>query len=356
MKYNNIKVLLILIGIVGISACSEEVKEETGIELPRVQVKVKTIKSSQVQNKLVFSGRIEASKKVNLSTRLMGIIESISVKVGDKVKKGEVIFTISKKDLLAKKAQLNAQKKQATAVLENLKKDKVRTENLFKKKSATQKQLDDINTAYLSAEANVMTINAGIAEVNSNLSYATVIAPFSGEVSAKMANVGNLSSPGIPVIALVSTQYKAVVTVSENQISDLKEGDEVTLIVPSLKSELIGKITQISPSGAFNAGQFAVSVVPNEQQENFKDGLFAQVTLSNKTRNAILLDKEDIITRGQLQGVFTVGENQEAVLNWIRLGKPVGNQWSVLSGVNIGDQVIYQSKEKLKDGQKITIK
>lgn len=355
MNIKTIKYLSFSLLTLGLAACGGEKQKEAAFSQTPVSVKVKEVQSIQVNSNIVFTGRIEAAKKATLSTRLMGTIETINVKVGDKVRKGQVLFTISKKDLLAKKTQLLAQKKQANALLSNLNKDKQRTEALFVKKSATQKQLDDITTSYSAAEAQLAVTDAGIAEINSNIAYAIVKAPFDGEVSNKAADEGSLSAPGVPIVSLVSDTYKAIVTVSENQIHSIKIGELVSLVVPSLEKTVEAKITQIAPSGAFNAGQFAVTVVPVQVDVLFKDGLYAQVELHNRSEQVILLSDEEIVTRGQLQGVYTVGADSEAVLNWVRLGKPIDDKWLVLSGVNVGDQVIYESESQLKDGQLIKV-
>jgi RND family efflux transporter MFP subunit len=355
MKLNTIKYLSLFLLTLGFVACSEEKKSLTEIDQKPITVSVKKIKKVNITDNIVFTGRIEAAKKAKLSTRLMGTIEKITVKVGDKVRKGQLVFTISKKGLLARRSQLYAQKKQAQTILNNLNKDKQRTETLFSKKSATQKQLDDVTTAYYAAEANLSILDAGISEVNSNINYATVTAPFDGLVSAKLADVGSLSAPGVPVVSMVSTNYKAIVTVSENQIHNIKKGETVSLVIPSLGETVEAKITQIAPSGSFNAGQFAVTVVPTKVNNKFKDGLYAQVELHNRSESVILLGDTEIVTRGQLQGVYIVGSNGEAVLNWIRLGKHIEDKWLVLSGVKEGDQVICKSDGQLKDGQKITI-
>lgn len=359
MKSNKTTIIIALTTLsFSLTSCSDknEKPKNTESSHPITQIEVREIKPLVINKGLTFSGRIEAKKTSDLSTRLMGKITSINVNIGDAVSKGNVLFTISKSDLSAKKSQLQSQKKQAQVVLNNLKKDKERTEILFSKKSATAKQLDDINTAYYTAEAKLTTISSAIDEINSNLEYATVKAPFDGFISAKHTQVGNISSPGIPVISIVSKDYKAKITVPESHIKNMKVGNKVTLKVPSQDIITSATITQVSPSGSFSAGQFIVTVVPNEPNYNLRDGLYAQVNINSSNEEVILLNENEIVTRGQLTGVFTLNNNNEAILNWIRIGRKTNGQYLALSGVKTGDKVITSSGQKLLDGQKVSVK
>lgn len=357
MKTNILIQLTFLGAIISFSSCSKKENQDTVNETATpIPVTVREIKATEISNNIVFSGRIEAAEKVDLSTRIMGTIEDIKVKVGDKVKKGQVLFTISIADLKAKKAQLSSKIEEVNIQLLNLEKDLKRTQNLFAKESATQKQLDDITTAYKATETNLTSLKASISEINANIDYAVVKAPFDGYVSVKTSDKGNISSPGMPVISLVSQNYKAVVSVPESQIVAIKENTLVNLTIPAINKTIEAKITQIAPSGSYNAGQFIVIVVPTSNIKELRDGLYAQVKLNDGLEKVILLNEDEIITRGQLQGVFVLGKDNEAILNWIRIGNLVNGKYQVIAGLNEGEKIIHAIDSKLTDGQKVTVK
>jgi len=83
-------------------------------------------------------------------------------------------------------------------------------------------------------------------------------------------------------------------------------------------------------------------------------GMYARVVLENKTKPIIAINKNSLVKRGQLEGVYTVSTRNEALLRWVRLGKTIGNKVEILSGLSAGE-VVITDKNKVKDGQKIEV-
>jgi len=134
--------------LIGCQDTKKEIKKEQALKVTTTPVT--TLKSSQLFSS---SGTIEAVKSANISTRLMGYVSKVNVKIGDKVKKGALLISINSTDLKAKKGQINAQITKAESYFINAKKDYERFTQLFKENSASQKELDNITTNYEQAKA-----------------------------------------------------------------------------------------------------------------------------------------------------------------------------------------------------------
>ena len=171
---------------------------------------------------LAGSGQIKAVNSATLSTRMMGHVESIPVKIGQKVNKGDVLISINNVDLRAKKAQVEASIMEAQVAFNNAKKDYERFQNLFKENSASQKELDDMTARYEMAKARLEAANQMKNEVNSQFAYANIRAPFSGVVTNTYIDEGDMANPGVPLVSVESPGgFEVEAKVAENNISGI---------------------------------------------------------------------------------------------------------------------------------------
>jgi len=112
-----------------------------------------------------------------------------------------------------------------------------------------------------------------------------------------------------------------------------------------------GKVDRVIPSSS--SGQFKVIVSLIENNLQLKPGMFARVNLLKDKEKVLLIDKSVVIEKGQLRGVYTVNQQQEAMLRWVRLGKEYGDKIEVLSGLIEEEKLIVSSTSKLIDGVKV---
>lgn len=153
-----------------IGGCSQD-EENSTTEAPSVAVKVQKASGGENTRYISATGQVEATKSANISTRMMGYVKDLPVKTGQEVNKGDLIISLSNTDLLAKKGQAEAGVIQAEASYINAERDYERFQALFAKKSASQKELDDITTRYKMAEG--MALQAvGLSTKGSKINFA----------------------------------------------------------------------------------------------------------------------------------------------------------------------------------------
>lgn len=342
-----------------VSCSGGEEKTTTAAEQP-IPVKVGSISSERSQAVLA-SGQVEAAQTANISTRVMGRINSILVKAGDRVSKGQLLATISAEDMQAKRAQTNAMIAEAEASLASAQKDFDRFTNLYKEQSATAKEVDNVTLQYNSAKSRVEAAKQMRNEVNAMLSYSSLTAPFAGVVTQKLAEAGSLASPGMPVFTIEQTGILQVsATVAESDIASIKLGDVANLEVKSTGKKLQGKIIQLNPSSQFTGGQYIVKIsIPEADKKDLYAGMFVSVSIpvtgaaTAVNNDMILVPASAIVHRDELTGIYTLGTDNIALLRWIRLGKTVGDKVEVLSGLAKGEQFIVSAEGKLYNGAKV---
>jgi len=341
-------------------SCGKDEKKLVVDNSDPIVVRVSAVQSNGNNPFVTASGKIQAENSAELSTRLMGFINKVHVNVGDKVRKGQLLVSINNNDLQAKRAQVNASITEATAAYNNAQKDYDRFKNLFEENSASQKELDDITAHFQMAKARLEAANQMKNEVNSQFAYSNITAPFSGVVTSKNIEVGDMANPGMPLISMEAPgEFEVVAMVPESEISQIKKGTEVDVLVKSINKTVKGKVKEVSTSAKNTGGQFLVKVALFQTDVNILSGMFSTVqfpiTKKATTSAIVLIPKEAIVTRGQLTGIYTTSQSNTAVLRWLRLGRSFGDNMEVLSGLSADESYIVSAEGKLFNGVKISI-
>ncbi|WP_366183868.1 efflux RND transporter periplasmic adaptor subunit [Flavobacterium ovatum] len=344
-------------------SCGKEKKEEIKSE-PAITVQTAAVVADGNNEFITASGKVEAMNSADLSTRMMGNVTKLNVKVGQNVQAGQVVVTINSADLSAKKAQVDASILQATAAYKNAKKDYDRFSALFKQQSASPKELDDMTARYEMAKAGLEGAKQMRNEVMAQFNYANITAPFSGVVTNTFVKEGDMASPGMPLVSIEGvSKLQVVVMVSESDITAIKNNMQVTVNIKSLNKEVSGKVSAVSLSSKNTGAQYLVKINLDKMDKSILSGMFVNVqfetTSSNKSLNAstdrVLVPLTALVHKGQLTGIYTIANNT-AILRWLRIGKTFGGDVEVLSGLTSNEQYITDAEGKLYNGAKVSIK
>jgi RND family efflux transporter MFP subunit len=355
----NIPIILSLLATAFLVSCGGENKKTAVDNSPTISVTVSQIATNNNSPFLSVSGKIQSEKSATLSTRMMGFVTKVPVNVGDKVSKGQLLVAINNDDLQAKKAQVNASVLEATAAFKNAEKDYNRFKNLFQDKSASQKEFDDVTAHYQMAKARLEAANQMKNEINSQFAYSNITAPFSGVVTGKMIENGDMANPGQPLISIESPgNFEVVAMIPESEISGIKKGISVDVIIKSINETIKGVVKEVSTSSTNTGGQYLVKIQLTKTPATVLSGMFASVQFpieKKTTTTTILIPTNVLVTNGQLSGIYTVSQSNTAILRWLTLGKTYGNQIEVLSGLNANESYIVSANGKLFNGAKISI-
>lgn len=351
---------LFFTAVLGLISCGNSSEEKPIDNTPPVSVTVSSVAAENNTPFLTASGKIEAANSASLSTRMMGFVDKVHVNVGDEVSKGQLLVSINNSDLSAKQAQTTAGITEAQAAFNNSEKDYKRFQNLFADKSASQKELDDQFARYEMAKARLEGAKQMRNEVQSQFAYVNLRAPFSGVVTSKFIEAGDMANPGIPLISVEGPgNFEVTASVPESEISKIKSGTEVEILIKSLNQKLPGTVTEVSTSARNTGGQYLVKVVLDKTDATILSGMYAtvQFPIERKTDGTIILvPKTALVKRGQLMGVYTVSQSNTAILRWLRLGRYFGDKVEVLSGLTADEEYITSAEGKLYNGAKLTIK
>ena len=365
MKISNTAHAIFAIGLMALISCSSKEKKEASVTNADAAIEVTVAKPMDNNNETMnVSGQVTASQTANISTRVMGYITNLNVKVGDNVNKGQLIATISNNDIIAKRGQAEAMMAEADAALTSAKKDYDRFTALYKQQSASAKELDNATLQYNAVKAKVEAAREMRNEVNAQLEYTSLTAPFAGVVMQKFTDAGSIANPGMPIVSIEQKDsYEISASVPETEINAVKQGATVVVIIKSANKSFNGTVTQINQSSQFSGGQYIIKVsIPDAVKKGLFAGMYADLSLSkpkatdSKEVSMVTVPTSIIIKKDDLTGLFTVSANNTALLRWVRLGKTIGNNVEVLSGLEKNEQFIVSADGKLYNGEPVIVK
>lgn len=354
MKFYNINTALIVF-VTGIflASCSHE---QPAAKQPSPVVVTLAQPAKQNTASFTTSGQLQSAETAVISTRVMGYITSVHVKQGVEVTKGQLLVSISNSDILARKAQIQAMVTETEAALTDAQKDMDRYTELYRQQSASTKELESITLRYQSMKAKSETAKQMQREAEAMLAYTNITAPFAGVITQKMADVGSLANPGMPLLILEKKRnYEVATSVTEAEIEYIKAGTPVVTLLKATGKSIIGTVTEISPSSTGSGGRYDVKIsVPENESKGLYAGMSVRVTFkvagAASASESLLVPASALVYKDQLVGLYTVSEGNTALLRWLRLGKTYHHQIEVLSGLQANEQFILKAEGKLYNG------
>ncbi len=312
-----------------------------------------------------YAGTVEGRTRVTISTKLMGEISSIPFDVGARVSAGQVLISIRSGDLKAKKAQVEAGRAEAAAALANITSNYDRIRELYARKSATQKEMDDMQMAYDVARAKSKSVEEMAKEIDDMLKYADIASPIDGTVVGKYVEEGDLASPGVPLLAVEDTRELRVnFSVPESEIAAVSTGGAVEVVVDAADPGTIipGTVDRVNPSGDPGSRQYRVqAAIQPPPRVRLHPGMYASVSLiaaggGSRDVNVVAIPEDLLVRRGDLDGVFIRTGDGEALLRWVRTGRRFEDgRVEILSGLGDGDEVITTSDRRIADGVRVGV-
>jgi RND family efflux transporter MFP subunit len=296
------------------------------------------------------TGSVEPWRRTSPGTKILGRIQEVPVREGDRVKKGGLLARLESRDLEAALEQARAAIAMAEASLENAGAQHRRMEELHRRGSATDKNLEDARTAHRSAEAALQTARAGLEAARVTLEYAAIFSPIGGYVVARNVEVGDMALPGQPMFTVEDlSRAKIVVQVPESQVVDLGPGDPAWIEVDVLGREFPAQVDRVVPAGDPRSRTFDVKLVVDNPEELLKSGMFVRARFPRGSRDVLRVPESSIVTRGQLRGLFVVAADGAARLRWVRPGRAEAGLVEILSGLAPGERYVVSPSAGFAD-------
>ena len=302
-----------------------------------VLVKTQMVIKQPVEQLAELTGNIEAYRTNYIMPTIPGRIDKILTEVGARVKKGQLLVQMDRTNLV-----------QAQLQLSNAERELRRVSELFKSGSATQQQFDQ-----LTSQVDVLR------ETVRNLAENTELhSPIDGVVTSRMFDEKNIFGGAQPVLIVMQlSPVKVLVNISEINFLQVKTGMEVRVRLDVFPGrEFTGKVSIIYPTIDRLSRTFTAEVTIANTDMAIRPGMFARVELNFGYLDHVVIPDLAVIKQPgtNTRFVFTI-ENGVARRHEVQLGRLIGSNYEVLSGIEPGSQIVIAGQSRLTDQTKVTI-
>jgi RND family efflux transporter MFP subunit len=214
--------------------------------------------------------------------------------------------------------------------------------------------LKQAEAAVKAAQSNVRQARAAVDAARVARMDAKVTAPFEGRVTAKLVDAGDLAAPGKPLIVMERIGgYRVDLEVPESYAHLIRAGQPVAVRVPAAGPAVLAGTVEVVVPAADPRSRTSVVQVGVPSSETLRSGMFARADLTVAERPQMRLPVSAIVQKGQLTGVFIVDKNDTARFRLVRIGRSVGDQVDVISGLSPGTRLVAAPPLQLANGSAV---
>ena len=392
------KRLVPFLAVIALTGCMAACGRSTGSSekaapSATVQAPLASVEKHSVQATYEAVGTVRAKVASTIESKLMGHVLAVNVREGDHVESGQVLLKIDSREAeaLVKRAEgavreaEEARQETEKMILATLQSKTVaeagnelaaatfkRNKGLAENQAVSRQVFDEASAKLKGAaadaaragemalsvqakrgeaDARIEQAKAELSSAQTLLSFAEVAAPFAGIITRKTVDVGDLAAPGSPLLMIEDPQlYRLETQVDEEQIHTIETGSTVPVVLDALdKGELAGSVAEIVPSADPSTRTIMVKIdLPPDPA--VRSGMFGRARFASDDKQAITVPATAVFQRGQLTGVYVIGDGGVARLRLITIGRHYGSDIEVLSGLEPGERIVADKTDQVTDG------
>jgi RND family efflux transporter MFP subunit len=342
-------ILLTIVTIIVLASCSEKkpAANKTASPAEAIPVKLLPISGDTNNRTIIVSGALSTEQIANLSFKTGGIIETIAVKEGDRVKKGQLLATL-------KSTEITAQVQQAELAFDKAKRDYERAKNLYVDSVATLEQMQNAKTGLDIAQQ-------GLQQVLFNYQYSKIYAPADGFITQKKLNVGELASSGATVVTMNESsdgsRWVLKAGVSDADWAAIDIGNRATVEIDAFPStQFDATVTKKSLAADQISGSFIVELQVNLKGKQPAVGMFgtASVTASKSSVGFNIPYDALLEANGKKGFVFVSNDKRTVKKVEVTIAGINDNTVSITDGLQGHNYLVTSGSPYLTDGSLIT--
>ena len=361
----------------------------TSADQADIEVGTTLVTKRPVAQTLTLSSELDPYQEIDVYAKVAGYVKTLNVDYGTHVRKDQVMATLEVPELQAQldedNAAIKAQQDQVTRTKSDVDRAKAQHNVAHlqyqrlngvaqtQKGLVAQQEIDDAQGKDLAAESSVAAAEGAQQVAQSQLAvakarlthdqalydYSKITAPFDGVVTQRYANFGALMQAGTsstqatPLVRLSEeSTLRLVIPVRESDVKYIHEGDPVEVRIPSANVTTRGKVARFSVDVNGNTRTMHTEVdVPNPNGK-LVPGMYAEADITlEQNANAVVVPQLALDRSGDTASVLLVDQNNKIEKRPITMGIQTPDYVEVLSGLNVGDQVVVSDRSALKAGE-----
>lgn len=369
--------LIVPVSVLALASCGGGSKKAPPI--PPTPVSIAEVKKGDAVYYDQFQATVTALNSVELRSQVPGFLTGIFFKEGDVVTKGQILYEIDKRKYQAAYDQAVANVSSAKANLVKAQKDEDRYNMLLKQDAVARQTVDNAEAAYESAKSTVQVAKAAQESAATDLSFSVIRAPFTGRIGISQVRLGAVIAAGTTLLNTISTEDPIAVDVVINE-QDIdrfyklqKSSTDSTFKLQLSDGTALnrpGKVLAIDRGVNNQTGTIKVRVQFPNHDDQLKDGMSGVLkVLNNQSGERLIIPYKAVqeqmgeffvfVYRDTLIHNDTLSKQHRDTIasqHKIILGPRLVDQVVVMNGLQLGDKVITDGIQRLKDNGKVTLK
>lgn len=338
---------------------------------PPMTVALTKASRTSLQAYVEVVGSLVGAQTVDIVPRAQGRLQSLTVRIGDSVSRGQVLAKVEDQELREQLRQADASFEVARATIRQREADLSfartnldRNKSLFDRSLLPRQSLDDAEARFQAAQAQLDLAQAQLQQASSrreelriNLANTTVNSPVTGFVAKRLVDPGAFVTQNVTLLSVVDiATVRLVVNLVERDLRKVSVGAGASVTVDAYPGETFaGRVARVAPvlDPATRTAEMEVEI-PNASAR-LKPGMYARVRLiSANKEGALVVPKSAVVDSQQRKGVYLV-RNGQAVFRAVTLGLEEPERIEITDGLAEGDEVVSTGATALRDGARVLI-
>ncbi len=364
MKYlfNTITIILLSLLIINCGGKDKSELEKT----TAIAVATEKVNNQDIQGVLEFFGNISGDQSVKVFSTVPNRVTGIYVNIGDRVRKGQLLATISADKISDAVTQAEAGLEATQSQYNTTEAEFQRVQKLYDENVVSQSHYDAVKTQRDASKSAVKQMEAMLSSARSQYQDTRIASPIAGVISMKNYELGDMAAPQIPFFEVVDMDpVKVSINVIERYLGFIKSGLTANIKVNSYPNEIfVGKVSLVNPTLDAMTRTANVEIIINNKNLKLKPGMFANVeVITKEKKNVLVIPDYAIIEKTALdysggkistgkvtieKFVYTVHDSI-AVKRQVETGIENKNLVEITSGLEAGDIIVTQGQHVLLD-------
>ena len=236
--------------------------------------------ASLIAETITLSGSVISDNQKMITSRFMGFVTQVNVSEGEKVRRGQILYTIDSREIDSAKRQAELSLQMYQNQYTNVKTNLDRHIRLLKKDMVSKYEVENLELAEANLRDMIEIAKARLKEVENQYRYLVIKAPNSGVIVAKNIKVGEMAMPGMPAIILSDlSNLKISAEIAESNLALIKHGKKVVIEIPSLGIKSVGKVSAIIPNSNPMTHTFKIKISFKTNNKSVYPGMYATIDI-----------------------------------------------------------------------------
>ncbi|MBP7194310.1 MAG: efflux RND transporter periplasmic adaptor subunit [Candidatus Cloacimonetes bacterium] len=357
MKPRYIVISVIMVLLLALSACGKKAKAPTDKQDERPVVIVEELALRDLDEYVSVSGKLEGITDITMSSEASGRILQLYKKLGDRVAKGERIGQVENDALRLRLEQAEAALVSAQSSFDNAQKNLSYAETAWQRKLISQAEYNSAMAAFKGAKAGLDGAKAGVESASQAVRGSYLSAPEAGVISNLLVAAGQYIAPGTPVASITNASRLILKTgVGESQISKIKQGQAVELSYPGMEESFKGQVRGFGIRPVQSGNTYPIEIETSGGGKLLPGMVVSARILSTRYKDLLYTPITNVVNEFGKNYVYIVDAATRAQKMEVTLGRVIGENVEILSGLQAGDKVVTSGADNLESGTPVQIR